>query len=214
MSQPAPNLSSDAEILRRDRILDAAECAFARQGFHAATMQDVAAEAGMSAGNLYRTFPSKDALVSGLTERDRAGMAEDFHALACAPELLPALGAMLLQHLTEDPVWRTQLIIEIWAEAARNPAIASMCGSVDSEVKQHLLALIAGAQAADPALRGGDPWLVVQVMEFTVAGLFKARATDPRFDGRSAVALAMGVFRAALTGALRPDASFLAPPED
>jgi hypothetical protein len=80
-------------------------------------------------------------------------------------------------------------------------------------VKQHLLALVAGAQASDPALQGGDPRVVVQVMELTVAGLFKARATDPLFDGRSAVALAVGIFRAALTGALQPDASFLAAPE-
>jgi TetR/AcrR family transcriptional regulator, repressor for uid operon len=45
---------------RRTRILDAAETCFVRSGFHRTTMQDVAAEAGMSAGNLYRYFPSKE----------------------------------------------------------------------------------------------------------------------------------------------------------
>ena len=40
-------------------------------GFHRTTMQDVAREAGMSAGNLYRYFASKEALVSGMIERDR-----------------------------------------------------------------------------------------------------------------------------------------------
>jgi AcrR family transcriptional regulator len=210
MVNPALNLYSDAEVQRRNRILDAAERAFARHGFHAATMQHVAAEAGMSAGNLYRTFPSKDALVSGLTERDQAAMAQDFQALASAPDLLQALGAMLLQHLVEEPVWRTQLIVEIWAEAARNPAIAAMCGSIDVDVRKHLLFLVAGAQASNPALQGGDPRIVVQVMELMVAGLFKARATDPLFDGRAGVALAVSAFRAALTGALRPDPSFLA----
>jgi TetR/AcrR family transcriptional repressor of uid operon len=213
MNQPALNLHSHPEAQRRDRILDAAERAFARQGFHAATMQHVAAEARMSAGNLYRTFPSKDVLVSGLTERDRASMAQDFQALACAPDLLAGIGAMLLKHLSEEPVWRTQLIVEIWAEAARNPSIALMCGSIDTEVKLHLTALIAGAQALHPALRGGDPRMVVQVMELTVAGLFKARATDPSFEGRPAVALAIGIFRAALTGALQPDPLFLSAPE-
>ena len=57
---------------RRAQILDAAERSFCRSGFHRATMHDVAAEAGMSPGNLYRYFPSKDALVAGLCERDRA----------------------------------------------------------------------------------------------------------------------------------------------
>ena len=45
---------------RRDEILAAAQRCFARSGFHGASMQDICAEAGMSPGNLYRYFPSKD----------------------------------------------------------------------------------------------------------------------------------------------------------
>ena len=54
---------------------------FQPRGFHRTTMQDVAAEAGMSPGNLYRYFPSKDALVAGLCERDRVGLAQEFAAV-------------------------------------------------------------------------------------------------------------------------------------
>ena len=67
---------ADAE--RRQRILEAAERAFVRHGFHAATMQHVADEVGMSAGNLYRTFPSKEAIVEGLCELDQAELAHAF----------------------------------------------------------------------------------------------------------------------------------------
>ena len=63
---------------RRSQILDAAEQCFARAGFHRTTMQDVAGEAGMVPGNLYRYFPSKDALILALIERDRAEIAADF----------------------------------------------------------------------------------------------------------------------------------------
>ena len=49
-----------ADPARRDHIAAAAERAFVRHGFHAATMNQVAEEAGMSAGNLYRYFPSID----------------------------------------------------------------------------------------------------------------------------------------------------------
>ena len=35
----------------------------------------------MSPGNLYRYFSSKDAIIEGLTERDRSLIAEDFSKL-------------------------------------------------------------------------------------------------------------------------------------
>ena len=70
-SLPAGRRPADAG--RRKRILEAAERAFVRHGFHATTMQHVADELGMSAGNLYRYFPSKEAIVEGLCAVDQAG---------------------------------------------------------------------------------------------------------------------------------------------
>ena len=51
---------------RRMEILDAAQRCFARSGFHGASMQEICAEAGMSPGNLYRYFPSKEALIASM----------------------------------------------------------------------------------------------------------------------------------------------------
>src|ERR671912_3060363 len=88
---------------RRARILDAAEHCFVRSGFHRTTMQDVAAEAGMSPGNLFRYFGSKDAVVLALAERDRARIGEDFAALSQPGDLLPALRSIALKHFAEEP---------------------------------------------------------------------------------------------------------------
>lgn len=189
---------------RRDHILTAAERAFARHGFHGASMQHVAAEALMSAGNLYRYFRSKDEIVSGLTARDRAGIAADFQHLAQAPDLLEAFSALLRKHLCDEPVWRGQLVLEIWAEAARNPGIAAMCGDIDDDVETKLATLIGHAQSSSPALRGGEPAFAVRIMKTVIAGLIKRRATEPHFDGESEIAMALGTFRAALNGTLRP----------
>src|SRR5271165_3311069 len=71
--------AADAE--RRQRILEAAERAFVRHGFHATTMQHVAEEIGMSAGNLYRYFPSKEAIVEGLCALDQEARARAFAEL-------------------------------------------------------------------------------------------------------------------------------------
>lgn len=206
---PAPH-PSDPDAVRRDRILAAAERAFARHGFHGASMQHVAQEAGMSAGNLYRSFPSKDAIVSGLAERDRTALAQDFQAIGSGADLLPALGALLRKHLVEEPAWRSQLVLEIWAEAARNSSISTMCSGMQGVVQVHLLRIIAGAQAAVPGFRACEPDFVIRVMETVVAGLIKRRATERDFDGEDEIALALGVFRAALDGSVRPVADLRA----
>lgn len=50
-------------------ILDAALKRFAANGFATTRMEEVAADAGVTAGTIYRYFPSKDALVDALVER-------------------------------------------------------------------------------------------------------------------------------------------------
>src|SRR5277367_3106811 len=72
---------------RRQEILAAAERAFVRHGFHAATMGHVAEEAGMSAGNLYRYFPGKESLVEGLCTMDSEERAANFAMLARSPKV-------------------------------------------------------------------------------------------------------------------------------
>lgn len=49
----------------RQRVLDAARTVFAREGLDA-TMEDIAAEAGLGVGTVYRRFENKDALVDAL----------------------------------------------------------------------------------------------------------------------------------------------------
>ena len=196
-------LSREPEDDRRTRILAAAERAFARHGFHAATMQIVASEARMSAGNLYRYFGSKEALVSGLAERDQAAMAEDFRLLSAADDPIAAMEPLLRKHLVEAPVACAQMALEIWAEAGRNPAVAAICRSIDADVRSRLLEVVAGPSRA----AGLDPDFTLRVLLTVMAGLFKRRATEANFDGEAEVALALGLFAALFTGAVRPGVS-------
>jgi AcrR family transcriptional regulator len=187
----------------RNRILDAAERAFARHGFRGATMQIVAAEARMSAGNLYRYFASKEALVSGLAERDQAALAEDFATLAASAEPLSAMGDLLRKHLVGVPQDCSRLALEIWAEAGRNPDVARICRGIEDDVRIRLTTLVEGpARAA-----GIAPDFAVRVMLTVTAGLFKRHATEASFDGEAEVALALGVYHALFAGAVRPRAT-------
>src|SRR5947209_2656068 len=114
------------ESWRRSAILAAAERAFARHGFHAATMQHVAVEAGMSPGNLYRYFRCKDAIVEGFCERDQQELAGDFVRVAATDDVVAGIEALLRRRLIAEPRENLGVIVEVWAEAGRNPAIAAI----------------------------------------------------------------------------------------
>src|SRR5580658_6943770 len=107
----APKRTADAE--RRAHIVAAAERAFVRYGFHAATMQHVAEEAGMSAGNLYRYFPSKEAIVEELCARDQAERAEIFAELTSGRDIAAAMESALRNHLLARPSEKARMIVEI-----------------------------------------------------------------------------------------------------
>jgi AcrR family transcriptional regulator len=66
-----PKISAAHEHQRRTQILRAAMTCFARQGYHATSMDDVVRESGLSVGAIYSYFPSKEELFLALSD-DRA----------------------------------------------------------------------------------------------------------------------------------------------
>jgi AcrR family transcriptional regulator len=67
-------VSDQDKSQRRDEIMAAAKNVFARKGFHAATIADIAKQAGLAYGSIYWYFDSKDDLFHAL-------MAVEEHAL-------------------------------------------------------------------------------------------------------------------------------------
>ncbi len=65
-----PKFSRRAEA-RPDEILDAALKQFVASGFAAARIEEIAADAGVTVGTIYRYFPSKEGLVAALIARPR-----------------------------------------------------------------------------------------------------------------------------------------------
>jgi AcrR family transcriptional regulator len=73
---------SDA-VANRERLLDAAARAFTTDG-SAASLKDIAKEAGVGIGTLYRHFPTRESLIEATHENELA------HLCASAGELLAA----------------------------------------------------------------------------------------------------------------------------
>lgn len=189
---------------RRAHILAAAERAFLQKGFHAASMQDVAAEARMSPGNLYRYFPSKEVIVAGLCARDQETLAANVRTLVSCGDPLGGIEIMLRRHLVEEPRERFQMIVEIWAEATRKPEIAALCSGIDAHVRQGLAQVVESAKRLGVAPADIDTDFVVRTMMTIVIGLFKRRAHESAFNGEGELALALGVIKASIRGDVRP----------
>lgn len=198
MRKPDETLHED----RRHRILDAAGICFARAGFHQTTMQDVAAEAGMSPGNIYRYFASKDALIAGLTERDRAMILQDFSSIANDANLIDALAGLARKHLVDGTCGPSALALEIWAEGARNPAVGAMIRGIERAVHDGLCDVLRSVQRQGHVAPGVNTDDVARFLGSLVDGLFKRRALEDDFDGEWAVALIVSVTEAALGGRL------------
>ena len=195
----APKRTADAE--RRAHIVAAAERAFVRFGFHATTMQQVADEAGMSAGNLYRYFPSKEAIVEGLCMADQIQRAEVFSELIGRLDLRQALATTLREHLLSRPTEKARMVVEIWAEAGRNPRVAAITAAVDADVLAGLTKVLHAVGASGAAF---NPAFAAKVLFTLVGGLFKRLALEPDFDREAAAAMALGVLEALVAGALAP----------
>lgn len=145
---------------QRRRILDAAITCFARGGFHATGMQTLCAEAGMSPGALYRYFPSKEAIIEAIVERDRAEipamLAPMLEAEQVVEAIVAACHAFLTGSLKPDGL---PIFPELYAEAIRNPAVRAITERCDVEVHDILVRVIERGQSLgqiDPALAPGD----------------------------------------------------------
>ena len=102
---------------KRERILAAAERIFARHGFFAAKVSDVAKEAGVADGTIYLYFKNKDDLLISLFERRMQQVNETLRAATAkvkSPrEQLRAFVKAYLQLVADEPTAAEVLTIEL-----------------------------------------------------------------------------------------------------
>src|SRR5262245_41959742 len=178
-----PKLKPAIQQARRDHILDAAERCVARTGFHRTTMQDICREAGVSPGALYVYFDSKEALIAGICERDRAEFAERLAGVAEAPDFLAALGELGEHYFVHEPKPSNLMCIEVGLESTRNPRIADIHRNVDEFISQSFEKLFQRMQDEGRIAPDLPIPAVVKLFAVIADGMFWRRAVDPAFDG-------------------------------
>lgn len=174
MADPIQQLITEA---REKQILDAATTVFAAKGFQAATIQDIAREAGIAAGTIYNYFDNKPALLLGIFERlQRAILQGEGTLPADGVALYGAVKALVSYPLTalEDDdfaLFRIVLSQTMINETLRGryqekilaPALAAGDGALQAQ-----------ADAEGLAMSGEDARLFVRILAATVMGLMVA----------------------------------------
>jgi TetR/AcrR family transcriptional regulator, fatty acid metabolism regulator protein len=102
---------------RRRQILDAAIRVFARQGFHACRVSDIAREAGVAYGLVYHYFDSKDQVLNELFVERWSLMLQAIEEVDARPigarEKLDAVAGFIIDSYRHDPELMKVIIVEV-----------------------------------------------------------------------------------------------------
>jgi len=126
-----PSLRDEQKALTRRRLIDAAESVFARSGYHGASVEEIAREAGATTGALYSNFAGKEDLFLALFEEWIATDMGDYSEIvaegATLEEQARGAGDHWMQILRERPNY-FPLLIEFWTYAIREPQLRERLG--------------------------------------------------------------------------------------
>jgi len=187
---------------RRVEILDAAERCFARSGFHGASIQEICAEAGMSPGNLYRYFRSKEELIAGISERNRADAAASFSAVGAAENFFDGLADLGRHHLVDRSETEVALCAEIMTESRRNPAIAQLYQDIERDIKARIAEMLRLAIERGEIRADLDVDAAASVLMVLGDGMSWRRAVAPDFDAERVLPMILKMVHCLLT---KPD---------
>src|SRR5476649_1558878 len=142
-------LQIDPALDRRTQILEAAIVCFAKRGFHQASMHDISAEAGISVGLIYRYFENKEAVIATMADRHKKEIHDVLERARQAPSLLESLEILFTAHCCENsPKVHSAFVVDLYAEASRNPQVANLVRGVLTTAMEGLTDLIARAPEA------------------------------------------------------------------
>jgi AcrR family transcriptional regulator len=167
----------------RERLLDAARSVFARGGFHGASVEEIASEAGFSTGALYSNFDGKEDLFLALMEREIAAHAREIadavgSARASVDERAKG-GARQWMTMIEREPQLLLLFMEFWAYGVRDARVRPKVAARFAQVRELLTRLIAdGVREFDLELALPAEQLAVAI-DALADGIARQKLADP-----------------------------------
>jgi len=190
-----PKVTDEHRDRRRRQILDAAVACFDRRGLHATTTDEIVAEAGLSAGAIYRYFDSKDAIIEAVAAERHAHERSLLADAIAGDDPRASLRSFLERYFVwlgdPDEQRRRRVNVYVWAEALHNPRLAGVVTSGLAPLDQSVRAVRAAVRSgAFPPGLDAEPF--VRVVLALLQGFVLQQCWDPTVDleGYRATALA------------------------
>lgn len=166
----------------REDLVAAAARVFARRGYHQATVEEIAAEAGFSTGAVYSNFDGKEQLFLAIADRQVGDRVAEITAVADAAERQGDAGTDAADRfrvfLEADPDWPL-LFYEFWSLSVRNPELQDELAKRRDAIRDALAdTLQRVAQELGFELRFPAPALATAITA-SLNGLAFERAADP-----------------------------------
>jgi AcrR family transcriptional regulator len=123
---PLPTIREEQRALTRTRLLEAASRVFARRGFHGASLDEIAREAGATTGAIYSNFAGKEDLFLALFEEHVASQNRKYREIFTRGQNLEERsrgGADDWMAFLHDEPDSFPLMIEFWSYAIRDPKL-------------------------------------------------------------------------------------------
>ncbi|HST14148.1 MAG TPA: TetR/AcrR family transcriptional regulator [Gaiellaceae bacterium] len=186
---------------RRQELLDAAVRVFARKGFHAARVDDIAEEAGVAHGLLYHYFRSKDEVLETIFRETWQLLVAETDRIeesgAPLPEQLRRFARIYLGSWLATP----ELIGVLVREIARSPQVGETVGEIGG-VFQALGRMIEAARDRGEVRADCDAtlaaWAVYGALEEILTGWVLGQLPRDEEDVERAIATVVAVVSAGL----------------
>ena len=183
-----PATRAETQLQTRERLIDAATRVFARRGYHAATLEEVAREAGYSTGAVYSNFAGKEELFLALADRQIAGRAEQAEAIAeVAAEaessgesdaLQKAIARRFRAFIEDNEEWPL-LFYEFWSYGVRSPHLREEFEARRRAARDAIARPLADAARSRGLRLRYPPEQLAAAMSGVINGLAFERTVDP-----------------------------------
>jgi AcrR family transcriptional regulator len=169
---------------RRADILEAAESCFARLGFHRATMRDVIAEAGLSAGCVYKHFQSKHEIIAAIATDRHASELDILNEAEAVQDPIAALQLIsrhFIQQLASRSGMKSRAVsVQTWAEALHDDEVLRHVRKGIEQPLAKISALMARAQKEGRLVTSVEPDPLARASIALFHGFVLQKLWDPK----------------------------------